>query len=1095
MLLLLTYGLFLLYAGFAGVTWKWREAERQKVIAQDAQRQEATQRDIATRQADVATREVEHSHRLLYAADMNLAHQAFDAGDTGRARELLEKQWPGKGQADLRGFEWYCLWKRCQDTSAFSLRGPVDRVLGILLSGDGRTLISGGDNGPICVWDLASRQPSFVLAPSNWYDFWTMTWALSPDGKTLALAQGTNVTLWNRVERRVEATLPFPKAIFSLALSPRGDRLAVGCRDGDVHVIDLAKRRELAEVQAEREGIPCFRVAFSPDGGSLATGGVSGLVQLWDAETGRHGLTLAGHTGLISALVFTPDGKRLATASQDASIRLWDTASGAIQHVWRGMRTSIYSAALSPDGSRLVAGGEDGSIRLWDIDTRQALAHLRGHTAGVTGVAFAPDGQTLYSGSVDGTVKAWDLSPRQDPNILTASKATVGGIAFSHGGKTLAIADCSDYSIRLWDLAAHRWIEPRLRGHEGFTTNVSFSPDDRLLVSAGFDEHLRLWDVATRQQVAALPEEGYLNACGFSPDGRFIAAGGLPWNGIHVWDTGTRRVVRKLPGWLPHFSPAGDLLASVQDRSTIRLWKTGTWEEQTSFAPFSSLVSCPPTFARDGKTLAAGETNGTIWLWDVTGNRELAHHRGHTSGVNSLAFSPDGRRLATGGKDGLVKLWELPALREVATLTGHDGPVTTVAFAPDGLTLASAGSDATVRLWTSPPPGTVRRTTVEPADVSKPSEVGHLLALDLHDGAQAIGSVNGSEYEVQVTKAGSINWHVQLGAVRDDLVEGTTYAVRFRARADVPHRIGLYAQRTGVPDWQGIGLDEQIPVTQDWTTHEVRFQATDVANRSRINFNVGRQVGKVWIADFTFTKIADPDPGDAPIQRRLRQERQRVASERGAEEELPLLARAFAEDPKDTLLSMRLASLQAWFGREKELAATLRRIREFARDTDIAETAERAAKTCSIVPAATRSELDQALALARRGLELDGDRTDWRNWRLLALGMVEYRSGHDEAAIEALLAAEKADPTNLKSTGIAAFYRAMSLFRQGKEAEARQVALEAAAAMKPLPKDEKNPLADEADHDDLILWLAYKEAKALIRFDEPTPPGESEGKR
>jgi hypothetical protein len=98
--------------------------------------------------------------------------------------------------------------------------------------------------------------------------------------------------------------------------------------------------------------------------------------------------------------------------------------------------------------------------------------------------------------------------------------------------------------------------------------------------------------------------------------------------------------------------------------------------------------------------------------------------------------------------------------------------------------------------------------------------------------------------------------------------------------------------------------------------------------------------------------------------------------------------------------------------------------------------------------------------------------------------MAEYRSGHYAAADEALLAAAKAGPNNRWVTGIAAFYRAMSLFRQGKKDEARQLALAAAAKMKPLPKDEQNPLANGATHDDLILWLAYKEAKALIHFPD-----------
>jgi hypothetical protein len=61
----------------------------------------------------------------------------------------------------------------------------------------------------------------------------------------------------------------------------------------------------------------------------------------------------------------------------------------------------------------------------------------------------------------------------------------------------------------------------------------------------------------------------------------------------------------------------------------------------------------------------------------------------------------------------------------------------------------------------------------------------------------------------------------------------------------------------------------------------------------------------------------------------------------------------------------------------------------------------------------------------------------------------------------------------------------MSLFRQGKTDEARRLVIAAAAAMKPPPADLENPLAGDTHHDDLILWLARKEAKALIQFDAP----------
>ena len=134
-----------------------------------------------------------------------------------------------------------------------------------------------------------------------------------------------------------------------------------------------------------------------------------------------------------------------------------------------------------------------------------------------------------------------------------------------------------------------------------------------------------------------------------------------------------------------------------------------------------------------------------------------------------------------------------------------------------------------------------------------------------------------------------------------------------------------------------------------------------------------------------------------------------------------------------------------------------------------------------------KAELEAVLALGSTGVKLDKV-SDWRDWRLLALGMAEYRSGNDAAADEALLAAEKAGPKNLYVTGTSPFYRAMILFRQGKKEEARKLATAAAAKMRPLPADEQNPLADGASHDDLILWLAYKEAKATIGFDAPPPP-------
>jgi hypothetical protein len=184
-----------------------------------------------------------------------------------------------------------------------------------------------------------------------------------------------------------------------------------------------------------------------------------------------------------------------------------------------------------------------------------------------------------------------------------------------------------------------------------------------------------------------------------------------------------------------------------------------------------------------------------------------------------------------------------------------------------------------------------------------------------------------------------------------------------------------------------------------------------------------------------------------------------------------------------------VAALQAWFGQTKEIATTRQRILAFAKGTTKVATAERAAKVGSILPSTDKAEIEAALALAREAIKLAHGGGEWN---LLALGMAEYRSGNDAAAEKALRAAEDANPNNQWVPGTSRFYRAMSLFRQGKPNEARQLAIAAAATMKPLPADEQNPLAYGATHDDLVLWLSYREAKALIQFDAAPPNAEDQ---
>jgi hypothetical protein len=191
---------------------------------------------------------------------------------------------------------------------------------------------------------------------------------------------------------------------------------------------------------------------------------------------------------------------------------------------------------------------------------------------------------------------------------------------------------------------------------------------------------------------------------------------------------------------------------------------------------------------------------------------------------------------------------------------------------------------------------------------------------------------------------------------------------------------------------------------------------------------------------------------------------------------------------KDSYHFLTLAAVQLWFGEDEAYAATRRRFLASAREAKDGRTARRATLAGGLRPSSDRAELESLLALGRKAAELGKG-----SWDLLALGMAEFRNGHLAAAAEALHPAANADQ-DANAAGTSAFYRAMSLSQQGKKDEARGVASLAAARMEPLPVDERKLFAP-AGQDSFILWLAYKEAKALIGFDAPLAgPARTDGK-
>ncbi len=441
------------------------------------------------------------------------------------------------------------------DTGKLAGLGPNEGgwITSLAYSPDGKQLAV-ADGSYLLVLDAATRLPlrGATQVDPNYY---IESLAYSPDGSRIALASKREIELLDvSTGKQVGSQLLGPRgSALSVAFGADGHSMAAGSSSGDVEVYDLQNEPLTARVPAGTASVSA--IAFSPDGKVLASAGAGGVIRLWNTTTWQIIGQTATDGGAVPPLAFSPDGKVLASVGGDKLIHLWDAATGRQIGVPLDPKGgAVWCLAFSPDGKWLAAGGVEDLLTIWDVAGAKLVAsrwyggtsttNIYDMDKAIRSVGFEPDSSGLFFTMASGIagIASWgaegpasNWTTRDITFITNTNDANDIEGAMSPDGKTLALANV--VAIRQYDVASGKMLGLPMFGHNNTVSAMAYSPDGKLLASGGMDSIVRLWDSATGQPVGVPllgPSHGVADLS-FSPDGAQLV--GVDGEGsIYVWD-------------------------------------------------------------------------------------------------------------------------------------------------------------------------------------------------------------------------------------------------------------------------------------------------------------------------------------------------------------------------------------------------------------------------------------------------------------------------------------------------------------------------------------------------------------------------------
>ena len=735
-------------------------ANNQKSIAQE-QKSLAEKRQAEAEEQKVLVEEREEANRgLLYISQMNLAEQAWANADIEQVQDLLKAQIPAPGKKDLRGFEWYYLWKLSNSelwkreyvsSAVFSPAGGflaantvsageksneaiatsisiLDQSTGREISVfKGRKVLGFLPDGRMLSFPVKPFAPEFLQKLAKQMDPAALEELVKQNDQAALQEMAKQITKGFSDESKAESTLEFldpqtgavqasklkfiPSLVLRQFVSPDG-KLAANQEDGYVDLWEVETGNRI--ISFKDEGRWNFG-GFSGDGRFIALvrweiNNDKRRALVWDTSARQEYASFEGERSDFRTVALTPDGKFLASRSFDDMLTFFDVTKKRVprrikvEEMEPNFGSGLESLVFSPNGLiDAVVGGR--AVVLGGTCGREVI---KGHSKFVLSAAFSADSKKLATVGSDGMLKMWDLPDCADLQSLNGFDPAV-----SSDGTTLAIT--SRNGVKLWDITTNRELAyfGTAGGERVRLSSPRFSPDGKILAairhaySAVASDPLRephsileFWNTASKTKIAAF-EEG-VGKFAFSPDGRLLVAvnrnntSNVAEHEVHLWDVATQTRISSLGKGHSIAFAPDGKILAIASRGKVRLIDISNGEGLGSFFNVATLSQEAVKFSSDGKLLATIVDNDVV-LWDFASRKEIASLKGHAGIVASMAFSPDGKRIATSSwQDESVKIWDAATYHRLFSFKLSGA--SSVLFSPDGQSLIVQGSSGT-QIW------------------------------------------------------------------------------------------------------------------------------------------------------------------------------------------------------------------------------------------------------------------------------------------------------------------------------------------------------------------------------------------------------------